>query len=138
MTLTELRRHADELSTLIGVTVDLQEDGTQVFVILRSLPLPCGAYRVTVTDVLFITDAQYPLSAMDMFWTDVDVLRNAASFLGQRSTSGRPRGVRADRETWPLAVSRQFFGRRPTANAGGMPPPARPLPITPVPGKVSS
>jgi hypothetical protein len=27
------------------------------------------------TDVLFITDTMYPLSAMDMFWTDPAVVR---------------------------------------------------------------
>ena len=37
--------------------------------------VPAGTYRVNNTDVLFITDTMYPLSAMDMFWTDPAVVR---------------------------------------------------------------
>jgi hypothetical protein len=73
--LEEFRRHADELAEQAGVRVDIEQEGAQVYVILRALPLPAGAYRVASTDVLFITDSQYPLSAMDMFWTDPAVLR---------------------------------------------------------------
>jgi Prokaryotic E2 family E len=73
--LDEIRTHADELATLAGVRVDVERDGAQVYVLLRALPLPRGVYQVATTDVLFITDAQYPLSAMDMFWTDPSVLR---------------------------------------------------------------
>lgn len=72
--LEELRRHADELAQAAGVRVDIEQDGTQVYVILRELPLPSGRYRVPATDMLLITDTQYPHSAMDMFWTDPAVL----------------------------------------------------------------
>jgi len=75
MALEELRRHADELAQQTGVQVDIVQEGSQVYVILRSLRLPAAAYRVATTDVLFITDWQYPLSAMDMFWTDPSVVR---------------------------------------------------------------
>jgi hypothetical protein len=70
----DLRRHANELARGAGVDVDVEEDGAQRLVILRDLPLPPGAYRVDKTDVLFLTDAQYPVSAMDMFWVDVAVV----------------------------------------------------------------
>lgn len=73
--LEELRRHADELADQAGVQVDVEQEGGQVFIVLRALPLPRGAYRVATSDVLFIADVQYPLSAMDMFWTDMSVLR---------------------------------------------------------------
>jgi hypothetical protein len=73
--LEELRRHAGELAQDAGVAVDIEQQGAQVLVILRDLALPAGAYNMTSSDVLFITDAQYPLSAMDMFWTDVGLLR---------------------------------------------------------------
>lgn len=75
MALEELRQHATELGAAAGVSVDIEVRGTQAFVVLRSLPLPASAYRVSESDVLFITDAQYPLSAMDMFWTDPAVVR---------------------------------------------------------------
>jgi hypothetical protein len=77
--LAELRRHAAELAEAAGVHVEVEQEGSQVFVIMRSLPLPRGVYRVSATDVLFITDTQYPLSAMDMFWTDITVLRTDGS-----------------------------------------------------------
>jgi hypothetical protein len=73
--LEELRRHADDLTEKTGLRVDIEQEGMQVFVILREVVLPLGTYQVGGTDVLFITDAQYPLSAMDMFWTDPAVLR---------------------------------------------------------------
>ena len=79
MALEELRRHADELAEKAGVRVDVEQQGPQAYIILRALPLPKGAYQVTVSDVLFITDTQYPLSAMDMFWTEPAVLRHDGS-----------------------------------------------------------
>lgn len=71
--LEELRRHADELEAAAGVRVQVVDGGGQIFVVLCKVPLPAGAYRIDRTDVLFIADHQYPLSAMDMFWTEVEV-----------------------------------------------------------------
>src|SRR6266700_2746355 len=73
--LEELRRHADELTEQTGIHVHISQEGAQVYVILDSLPLPARTYLVGNTDVLFITDTMYPLSAMDMFWTDPAVVR---------------------------------------------------------------
>jgi hypothetical protein len=73
--LDQLRRHSDELAAITGIRIRIVDSGTQIFVILEEVPLPAGAYRVTKTDVLFVTDHQYPLSAMDMFWTETDVVR---------------------------------------------------------------
>lgn len=75
MPLEIVREHAQELAALAGVPVDVQSEGPQVFVILRGLALPSGAYQVASSDVLFIADWAYPLSAMDMFWTEPAVLR---------------------------------------------------------------
>lgn len=73
--LDALRGHADELEKETGIRIQLIEASMQVFVLLEKVKLPAGAYRLGLTDVLFITDQQYPVSAMDMFWTDVDVIR---------------------------------------------------------------
>jgi Prokaryotic E2 family E len=73
--LEELRRHVGELAEQAGVDVHIEQEGAQVYVILRSLSLPARTYQVGNTDVLFITDTMYPLSAMDMFWTDPTVVR---------------------------------------------------------------
>lgn len=75
MALDELRRHAEQLAAQAGVRVDIERQDAQIYIILRNLPLPKGAYQVATSDILFITDVQYPLSAMDMFWTEVAVLR---------------------------------------------------------------
>jgi hypothetical protein len=71
----ELRRHADELEKETGIRIQLVESGMQIFVVLEKVLLPEGLYRLATSDVLFVTDQQYPVSAMDMFWTEVDVER---------------------------------------------------------------
>lgn len=71
----ELKKHAAELTATTGVGVEIIEEGTRLFVLLQKVPLPQGTASVSATDVLFISDMQYPLSAMDMFWTELDVLR---------------------------------------------------------------
>src|SRR6266542_1757479 len=70
-----LRQHADVLEKETGLTIEVIDGGAQIFVVLHKVPLPDGAYKIAATDVLFIADQQYPLSAMDMFWTELGVLR---------------------------------------------------------------
>lgn len=74
MSLAELRQDAGELQKLTGLRVDLVESGSQILVIIRAFPLPEGAYAVRQCDVLIIADPQYRLSALDMFYTEPDVL----------------------------------------------------------------
>jgi hypothetical protein len=64
MALEELRRHAEELTAQAGVQVTITQEGQQVYVILRQVTLPAGAYQAASTEVLFITDTQYPLSGL--------------------------------------------------------------------------
>lgn len=73
--LDELRRHADELTEAFGYEVELIGGGLQVPVIIKSVALPEGVFSAAQADVLFLADAQYPVSALDMFWTDVGVVR---------------------------------------------------------------
>lgn len=70
-----VQEHALELAAATGIHVDVVDEENRVLVVLRDVPLPPGL-RVTTTDILFITDKQYPLSALDMFWTDVAVVWN--------------------------------------------------------------
>src|SRR5437879_4687527 len=72
-----LRAHLAELTTATGVTGEVleQPQGMQLYVVLHDVPLPAGVFAVETTMLLFITDKQYPLSAMDMFWSDVEVVR---------------------------------------------------------------
>lgn len=77
----ELSKHAKELEGVTGISVRvIQEPGTtRIFVLLSQVPLPVGVLKVNRTDVLFIADQLYPLSAMDMFWTEVEVVRSDGS-----------------------------------------------------------
>lgn len=74
--LIKLREHCDELTELTGVEVELIEElPARIYIVIKTVELPAGAYRSAESDVLFITDFQYPTSALDMFWTEVDVVR---------------------------------------------------------------
>ena len=70
-----LDAHADEMGGTLGLVVEVLQEGNQLFVVIKRYRLPVGLARVETTDILFITDAQYPFSAMDMFWTEVGVVR---------------------------------------------------------------
>ena len=70
-----LADHLAELTAAVGVTGEVLEHGIQLYVVLHDVPLPVGAFAVGRTNVLYITDKQYPLSAMDMFYTDLEVVR---------------------------------------------------------------
>ncbi len=71
-----LERHAEEFRQATGLAVDiLEEGGNRIFVIIRQVPLPHGLFNVEKSDMLFLTDKQYPFSALDMFWTEVPVVR---------------------------------------------------------------
>ena len=56
-----------------GQKVDVVEDGTRFYVIFKCFRLPDGRYVPPVTDLLVIADYQYPVSRLDMFWTDPTV-----------------------------------------------------------------
>ena len=71
-----LGEHAAELAELTGIETDITEEPpTRILVVLKQVALPAGAFRLSRTDVLFVADYQYPASALDMFWTELDVLR---------------------------------------------------------------
>ncbi|MGH8546036.1 MAG: E2/UBC family protein [Gammaproteobacteria bacterium] len=74
-----LEKHAEELGSITGLMIEVIQDANRLFIFLHDYSLPCGVSRVERTDVLFIADFQYPLSAMDMFWTDVAVVRLGGS-----------------------------------------------------------
>ncbi|MCD6726125.1 MAG: hypothetical protein LT070_02685 [Solirubrobacteraceae bacterium] len=74
--LLKLRAHASELTELTGIDVEIvEEPPTRIFVVLKKVTLPVGAFRLVHSDVLFVADYQYPTSALDMFWTELDVVR---------------------------------------------------------------
>lgn len=69
-----LARHLEELTERVGVQGGVIERDGRLYVLLTGVALPQGTFLLDATDVLFITDHQYPLSALDMFWTDPEVV----------------------------------------------------------------
>jgi hypothetical protein len=73
-----LTNHARELTEKLGLSVEIHEDvntKNRLFVIIKSAPLPPGIFKLQKTDILLVADRQYPDSALDMFWTEQDVIR---------------------------------------------------------------
>lgn len=64
-----LRAHAEELAQATGLQIEVLAEAGRLFVWLQHVPLPSG-WALPVSDVLYLTDAAYPLSALDMFWTE--------------------------------------------------------------------
>lgn len=53
-----------------GFTIDVVEDGSRYYVVFKAIAVPSEAYTPGVLDVMVMADYQYPMSRMDMFWTD--------------------------------------------------------------------
>jgi len=53
-----------------GHQIEAVQDGVRYYLIFRNYALPDQGYVPAVTDVMLMTDYQYPASRMDMFWTD--------------------------------------------------------------------
>jgi hypothetical protein len=70
-----LLAHASELSQQTGLVWEVIQERGHFCVVCRGWRLPDGICKLSSTDILFIADAQYPLSSMDMFWTEVEVVR---------------------------------------------------------------
>jgi nuclear transport factor 2 (NTF2) superfamily protein len=70
-----LGQHAQELTQSTGAATEVLQEGNRLFVVLHKYHLPLNTAKVESTDVLFVADTQYPLSAMDMFWTEPEVVR---------------------------------------------------------------
>ena len=81
-----LEEDVARLSEVVGFDVDVLCDGALVGVVVRDVLLPSGIYNVEATDVLLQTTLHYPVSAMDMFWVEVElVLATGAVPVGAES-----------------------------------------------------
>jgi hypothetical protein len=69
----QLRRDAEELTQITGCRVELVPNGIQIGIIVKQADLRGGAYSKLRSDVLMLTDYQYPMSAMDMLYMEPDV-----------------------------------------------------------------
>lgn len=108
----ELRRHAAQLTQTTGIVVNLVEESARILVILGKVPLPLGSLRLRESDMLFIADLMYPLSAMDMFWMEVEALRPDGSI---------PQGADAIEQYATRSWRRFSWHRNGVWNPGGNP-----------------
>jgi hypothetical protein len=95
-----LQADAGELGRITGYPVELHRNGTQVFVIVRSVSLPNGIYTQATSDVLLITDVQYPTSAMDMFYMEESVHHAPGAIPPHASSVEEYAGRRWRRWSW--------------------------------------
>ena len=68
-----LQADAEELSSITGCEVRLDASDGRIFVVVTGVRLPAGTYVRDRSDVLLLTDFQYPMSAMDMFYMEPEV-----------------------------------------------------------------
>lgn len=68
-----LQDHAAELGVHTGCPVEVVQSADRIYVVVRQARLPEGTYTKNRSDVLMITDFQYPMAAMDMFFMEEDV-----------------------------------------------------------------
>ncbi len=57
-----------------GENVEVVEEGSRHFVVVKDFQLPTGRYIPPSTDLMMMADYQYPQSRLDMFWTDPPVM----------------------------------------------------------------
>jgi hypothetical protein len=53
-----------------GYTIEVVEDGTRFYVVFKNFTLADGRYSPPVVELMVMADYQYPMSKMDMFWTN--------------------------------------------------------------------
>ena len=50
--------------------IEVIEDGARYLVVFTEFELPDGRYSPGATDLMVMADYQYPMSRLDMYWTD--------------------------------------------------------------------
>ncbi len=82
---------ADEVEAICtaGQPITVVDEGSRYLVILQGFLLPNGRYVPQVTDLMVMADYQYPMSRLDMYWTDP---------LVQLASGGYPQGAEAFEE----------------------------------------
>ncbi len=56
-----------------GQAITVIEDGARYLVVFEALDLPDGRYAPATTDLMVMADYQYPVSRLDMYWTDPEI-----------------------------------------------------------------
>jgi len=72
--LEQIQQDLAEFTKQYGLKGEILHNDSQILCVLRVVPTPNGKFTHPSTNILFQTDRNYPLSAMDMFWTDKDLV----------------------------------------------------------------
>jgi E2/UBC family protein E len=80
--------------------IEILEDGARYYIVFKDFKLPDGKYQMTATDLMVMTDYQYPASKMDMFWTDPAVHCLNGSFPQSADQFEQYAGRRWQRWSW--------------------------------------
>ena len=60
--------------------IEVVEDGARFLVVFKEFELPAGRYSSRATDLMVMADYQYPMSRLDMYWTDPAIWLNNGSY----------------------------------------------------------
>lgn len=96
---SRLTKDAAALAEDLGVEHEVLLNGHQVYVVLKAVPMP-AQYSSVSSDVLMITDINYPTSAMDMFWLEEAVVPNDGELPSYASSVEEYAGRRWRRWSW--------------------------------------
>jgi hypothetical protein len=84
-----------------GYEIQVVEDGTRFYVILKAFRFPDGGkYTPPVTDLMLMADYQYPMSRLDMYWTDPVVYLTAGGLPRTADQFEQYAGRRWQRWSW--------------------------------------
>ena len=83
-----------------GHAIDVVEDGNRYYLVFRAFAMPSEAYMPQTVDLMVMADYQYPMSRMDMFWTDPEVRRMAGGYPQNADQFETYAGRRWQRWSW--------------------------------------
>lgn len=83
-----------------GQPITVIVDGTRYLLILEGFALRDARYLPQVTDLMVMADYQYPMSRLDMYWTDPEVRLAGGSYPQGAESFEQHCGRRWQRWSW--------------------------------------
>jgi hypothetical protein len=83
-----------------GHVIEITEDGNRYYIVFAGFAIPSEAYLPRATDIMVMADYQYPMSRMDMFWTDPEILKTAGGYPQGAESFEEYAGRRWQRWSW--------------------------------------
>lgn len=88
-----------------GQPVSFIDEGARFLVIFEGFALPDDQYAPPRTDLMIMADYQYPMSRLDMYWTDPEIRRAEGGGFPQGAESFEDHGGRRwQRWSWHYPV----------------------------------